>query len=222
MFRSLKLAIPAAALALSACATPFKADVSRFQQMPAPEGQSFAVVADNPRLQGSLEFATYANMIADRLSRFGYVRADSATSARLIVSVDYLVDRGRERIRTVPGSGFGPWGPWRGGFGYGGFGYPHWGYGPRAYGFGWYDPWLFGGNDEVESYTVYTSELDMRIERRGDHQRVFEGTAKAMSTDDDLTTLVPNLIDAMFTGFPGNSGETVRITVAPPPKQPVR
>jgi hypothetical protein len=27
--------------------------------------------------------------------------------------------------------------------------------------------------------------------------------------------LVPNLIEAMFTGFPGNSGETVKITVAP-------
>jgi hypothetical protein len=30
---------------------------------------------------------------------------------------------------------------------------------------------------------------------------------------------VPNLIEAMFTGFPGNSGETVKITVAPPPKR---
>ena len=27
--------------------------------------------------------------------------------------------------------------------------------------------------------------------------------------------LVPNLVEAMFTDFPGNSGETVRISVAP-------
>jgi len=26
---------------------------------------------------------------------------------------------------------------------------------------------------------------------------------------------VPNLVDAMFTGFPGNSGETVRISIKP-------
>jgi len=26
---------------------------------------------------------------------------------------------------------------------------------------------------------------------------------------------VPNLVEAFFTGFPGNSGETLRITVAP-------
>ena len=30
--------------------------------------------------------------------------------------------------------------------------------------------------------------------------------------------LVPNLVEAMFTGFPGRSGEDVLITVPPPPK----
>jgi hypothetical protein len=44
---------------------------------------------------------------------------------------------------------------------------------------------------------------------------VFEGTARARSRTDELSVLVPNLIEAMFTGFPGNSGETVKITVAP-------
>ena len=29
----------------------------------------------------------------------------------------------------------------------------------------------------------------------------------------DLPALVPNLVDAIFTGFPGNSGETLRITI---------
>ncbi len=55
----------------------------------------------------------------------------------------------------------------------------------------------------------------MRIDRTADGKRLFEGEAKAMSRTDNLTYLVPNLIDAMFTGFPGNSGETVRITIKP-------
>ena len=42
-----------------------------------------------------------------------------------------------------------------------------------------------------------------------------KGSAEAMSRSNDLTKLVPNLIEAMFTGFPGNSGEKVRITLAP-------
>jgi hypothetical protein len=54
--------------------------------------------------------------------------------------------------------------------------------------------------------------------RRPDGQSVFEGTARARSRTDDLRALVPNLVEAMFTGFPGNSGEQVRITVPPAPR----
>jgi hypothetical protein len=42
---------------------------------------------------------------------------------------------------------------------------------------------------------------------------MFEGLAQAHSRNNQLPLLVPNLVEAMFTGFPGNSGETVRITV---------
>ena len=49
-------AIAGAALALAGCATPFKADVARFQtQLPAPQGQSFAIEAGNPALQGGID-----------------------------------------------------------------------------------------------------------------------------------------------------------------------
>lgn len=224
MNRFLTIAAPAVLLAVGACAAPFNAQVSRFQQLPAPQGQSFTVVASNPRLEGSLEFSMYADRVAQRLAGFGYARVASPTAANLVVTLDYGVDRGREKIRSTGfGSGFGYGsGFGRGGFGYGAFGRPYFGYGHRAYLYGFYDPFLFDDYNSVESYTVYNSELDMKIERRGDHSRVFEGTAKAMSTDDDLTTLVPNLIDAMFTGFPGNSGETVKITIAPPDKRAAR
>ena len=51
-----------------------------------------------------------------------------------------------------------------------------------------------------------------------DGQRLFEGKARARSRDDSLPHLVPNLVEALFTGFPGRSGEEIRITVPPPPK----
>ncbi len=59
----------------------------------------------------------------------------------------------------------------------------------------------------------------MNIKRTADGQSLFEGEAKARSTSDELTTLVPNLVEAMFTGFPGNSCETVKITVPPPQRK---
>ena len=39
--------------------------------------------------------------------------------------------------------------------------------------------------------------------------------AQARSTSNELPRLVPNLVEAMFTGFPGNNGETLHITVMP-------
>lgn len=221
MIRFLKYAAPIALVMVAGCAQPFQARVSRYQQLPAPQGQSFSVVSDDPRQNSSLEFQTYASMVADRLQQVGYVRAGTTSGANLIVSINYGVDHGREKIRSTPGS-FGGFG-YGGGFGYsrfggyGGFGRPYYGYGfgRRAFVGGFYDPFLFDDYNNVESYTVYNSQLEMKIVRGGTKQPVFEGRAQAMSTDDDLTTLVPNLIDAMFTGFPGNSGETVKITVAP-------
>jgi hypothetical protein len=223
MLSKIKFLVPLGMLALSACATPFQANVSRFQAMPAAQGQTYAIQSDNPRLSGGLEFETYARLVAQRLDSFGYTRASDPGAANLVVTLDYGVDRGREKIRSVPGSSFGYGGFGYGGFGYGGFGHgfarPYYGFGRRAFMYGFYDPFLFDNYNEVESYTVYSSQLDMRIAKRGSNERVFEGAAKAMSSDDDLTTLVPNLIEAMFTGFPGNSGETVKITVAPPGKK---
>lgn len=218
-----RVAAPLALLAtVAACAPTFNAKVNRFQSMPAPQGQTFAIVADDPKLSGSLEFDQYARLVAQKLVAQGY-QAAAPGAASLIVKLDYGVDDGKERTRVVPGGGFGYGGygrygfdPWWGSY-YGR--YPAYYRGRHAFHYGWYDPFLFGaGYDDVEQYTVYTSGLDMKIERKADGQRVFEGKAQAMSLNNNLTYLVPNLVEAMFTGFPGNSGETVKITVQQPKK----
>src|SRR5690606_37706879 len=102
--RTLKLAaVPVLLAGLAACATPFKADVSRFQsQLPAPQGQTFAVVADNPALAGGLEFARYADYVEAEMEQLGYAQA-SPENATLLVRFDYGVDGGRERVRSTPG-----------------------------------------------------------------------------------------------------------------------
>ena len=94
-----------ALIALSGCASSFKANVARFQQLPAPAGQSFTVVADDPRLAGGLEFSQYAGMVGQRLAQTGYTPASDPARADLIVRVAYHVDNGREKVRST---GFGP------------------------------------------------------------------------------------------------------------------
>jgi len=215
--RVFKLAsVPILLASLAACATPFKADVSRFQsQLPAPEGQTFAVVADDPALVGGLEFTQYADIVEAQMERLGYTEASPET-ATLLVRFDYGVDNGRERIRTTGRSSFHDpfWDPWY-----------RYRYRSRfyrspfrsAWGYGFYDPWF--DEPDVSSYTVYTSGIDMKIDRAATGERLFEGKAQAISTSNRLQYLVPNLVDAMFTDFPGNSGETLRITIKPEDKK---
>jgi hypothetical protein len=217
----LTLAAPAALLALGGCAAGLPTQVSRFQAMPAPAGQSFAIQAADPEDRGGLEFSRYAELVRRHMIAQGYSEASSPQSASLVVSLGYGVDDGRQQVATYPSSRFGR------GFGYGGFGYrPYWsrfgGYGRlrSPFYYGWDDPfWGSGFGDDIDVYTVYTSYLDLDIKRSGDGESVFEGTARARSRSDDLGVLVPNLVEAMFTGFPGNNGETVKITVAPERKR---
>lgn len=189
---------------LSGCATGFNAQVARFQQLPPAQGQSFTIAAEDPRKAGGLEFQHYAELVSQQMVRYGYRPAADPASAQLVVRVDYDVDQGRERVRPAMIAGdpffYGPYRGWRG-----------------RYGWGFNDPWLYGagGFNSVESYTVYASELKVRIDRAGTGTAVFEGTARAQSLSNRLTYIVPNLVDAMFTNFPGNSGEEIKVTVPP-------
>ena len=212
------------ALGLNACATGFPTQVSRYQAMPAPQGQSFFVVAANPADAGGLQFTQYATIVAQAMQAQGYVPAASLQAATMLVAVNYGVDEGRQEIVRDPFNGF------YGSSGYGGFHDPFFsrGYFGRPYYsrygsyrhhspfyYGWDDPFWGSSFNNTRAYTVYKSYLDIDIRRRVDNAALFEGHAKARSQTDNLGMLVPNLIEAMFTGFPGRNGETVRITVPP-------
>ena len=171
--RKLKMiAVPLVLGALAACATPFNANVQRFQSaLPAPQGQTFTIVADDPALAGGLEFNQYASLVADRLASLGYRPVNTVDGADLLVRFDYGVDKGRERVRRTgfndpfysPWYGYSPFGYSRFGysrFGYGGFGRGYWG---RPWSYGFYDPFFDNG---LDVYTVYTSGIDMKIDRR--------------------------------------------------------
>jgi hypothetical protein len=212
----LALAAPLALLTLGGCAAGLPTQVSRFQAMPAPQGQSFAIVPAD--VKGGLEFGEYAGLVSRHLTALGYREAPSREAANFVVEIGYGVDQGRERVvsRRDPfrPAGFGGYG-----YGYGRpFHYSRFGYFGRyrsPFYYGWDDPYWYGrGFDRIERYTVYNSHLEMDI-RGTDGRPLFEGRAQARSTTDDLTALVPNLLEAMFTDFPGRSGETVRITVPP-------
>ena len=212
-----------AALGLSGCATGLPTKVTRYSAA-IPQGQTFYVVP-GPGVQSGLEFNSFAALIASQMEAKGYRPAGAPGVADMLVEVSYNVDQGTKEYSVDPfarsryDSPFyrGFYDPFYGGF----YGRPYWsrfGYRGRRspFYYGWDDPFWYSsgfGPDPIRAYTVYKSQLDLDIVRRADKYQLFDGRARARSQTDELGTLVPNLIEAMFTNFPGTNGETVKITV---------
>ena len=207
------LALGVAVLGLSACAEQLNTTVSRYQAMPAPQGQTFYVVpAGGMANNGGLEFQRYAGIVAQQLQARGFQPATSAQSANMIVQFGYGVDRGQVRYVEDPF--------YYSRYGYGGFGSPFYspfyrsrfGWGGRfGYAWGWDDPFWYGSG--VDSYVDYHSQIDLHIRAAGTNAPLFDGRAQARSATNRLDKVIPSLVDAIFTGFPGRNGETVKITI---------
>ncbi len=196
---------------LSACATPFEARVQRFQQMPPPQGQTFVVKPADPAREGSLEFQSYANLVANEMRAAGFVPAASAADSYLTVKLDFGVGPREDRINTRPGT-VQHWGWYgRGWYGrgqpgwWGSFYDPFWGPGWGA-GASWSAP-------EVYSYSLFPTFVEVDIHRTADNVQVFEGRADSNTRVNDLTTTVPKLVTALFTDFPGASAQSKVVRV---------
>jgi hypothetical protein len=199
-----------AAIGLSACANSLNTTVSRYQAMPAPQGQSFFVVPGGGMANnGGLEFQRYAALVAQQLQARGYAPATAPGNASMLVQLGYGVDNGQTRIVEDPF--------YRSHFygGYSPFYYPRFGYRSR-FSFGWNDPFWYGGG--VDSYVEYHSQVDLHIRAAKTDQPLFDGRAQARSQTNRLDIVLPSLVEAMFTNFPGQNGETVKITVQNKPK----
>ena len=225
-------ALGLAALSLTACATSLNTRVTRYQPASIPAGYSFYVIPKEGT--AGPQFYRYATMLSQQLEAQGFRPAGTPQLADMLVRVGYGVDQGQTIVRRDPfyGPSFG-WGFGRSG----GYGYrdpffdPYWGvhFGRPYYSrwsrspfyYGWGDSFSYGGGyggfgggyGGIDSYTMYKSHLDMDIVQRETNAPLFEGHALARSQTDQLDALVPSLIQAMFTGFPGRNGETVKITI---------
>ncbi len=206
-------ALSVAAVAVSGCATGLPTKVTRYSTA-IPQGQSFYVVPANGMLRG-LEFNNFASLVSQQMIARGYRQAPSTAGADMLVKIGYGVDHGTQHVSVDPynGSPF---------YGSGFYGRPYWsrfgyrGYYRSPFYWGWDDPFWYGspyGPSAVREYIVYQSQLDLDIVRRIDNAPLFEGRAMARSQTDELGTLVPNLVEAMFTNFPGENGQTVKITI---------
>ncbi len=198
-------------VALSACASNFRSDVSTFHELTAPGGERVVLTPMNPEKKDSLEYRQYADVLAQSLSGYGY-KETGEDEPELIAGFDVTINDGREKLYSRPG--FGP--------------YPYWNAGYWSYGRYWRSPFFGGGfrggfggfggfgggfgNNDIVARTVYKATLTLEL-RKPDGTLVFEGRAETETRRNDLPKVMPLLAEALFQDFPGNSGKTRRVVV---------
>jgi hypothetical protein len=164
-------------------------------------------------MAGSLEFATYAKMISDKLGRSGYSPCDCvASNADLIVFVLYGIDNGRTVLRSAPVYG------WTGG----GQTYYSGVVGGYSYSGSSYSQPQFGvvGSQQY-SQVQFTRFLQVSMAdgadmRTGKVTWKYEGRVTSTGISGNVSQIVPVMIDALFQNFPGVSGKTRRVSLPLP------
>ena len=179
--------------ALAGCATQPGVQVTRFHlAQPIARGQ-IAVEPMLPGDRGSLEFQSYASIIGAELAKLGFTEAPGLNASEQVaaVSVERIDREGPPRGSGLQiGLGGGSFG-YRGGVG-GGVSFPV---------------------GRPRSNTIAATRLVVQIKRRSDSSVVWEGraetSARVGTPQADLQEAVRHLAQAMFTGFPGESGRTI-------------
>jgi hypothetical protein len=186
----------AGALALAGCATTRPVEVTRFH-LNQPLGRGSI---DVEPLAGagpaSIEFKTYAAAVQSELLRLGYTAGAPGDTAQYLATVDFR--------RTSRGTlDMGP--PVTLGLGVGGFG--------RHVGGG------VGGGIGIGKHRrkeLIASELSVRITDRASGSTIWEGRAQLDGAvgekEANPAATAARLARALFKGFPGESGRTIRIS----------
>lgn len=186
-----------AALLLAACVTPFEGEVTTFHQWQHPHGETIRIVPLDERKTGSLEFRQYAGLVAERLQQIGYSVVGPDQPARYVAWMDYAIDSGRTEVQSWPSDTV----------------WYHFNYGY------YHDPFYYGHYHpppQVYSYTVYTRSLSLAIRATPDGglgEVVYEGRVHSVGRSHRLEQIIPYMVAAMFTNFPGESGLTKLVTV---------
>lgn len=204
------LSLGAAAFALSSCAS-VQSDVTRFHTLPPQgSGQTFAIRSATS--SGGIEFGTYAAKVASNLQNYGWTQAASGPGDYTVL-LDYRMGGSSERHGSLPIMGqTGGGTTYHSGSvnSYGSYGSTYGSYSGTSY-----TPATFGVVGSTSySVTVHDRYLNMKIiDRAG--RSVFEGRVVSTGQSADIAAVLPQMIDSLFTKFPGESGKTKHVEKAP-------
>ncbi|TPG20479.1 DUF4136 domain-containing protein [Sphingomonas koreensis] len=183
------------ALALSGCATTPPVEVTRFHLGEPLARGTIDVEPFTSAGPASLEYKTYAAAVQGELLRVGYAAPPAGATAQYLATVTFrrasrgVIDEGPP---VTLGLGVGSFGRHVGGGAEGGIGI---------------------GKHRMKELIV--SELSVRITDRATGSAVWEGRAQrngAIGTEAaNPAVTAAKLSSALFQGFPGESGRTIRV-----------
>lgn len=170
-------------------------DVTRFHLGHEPARGTISVEPVDSTQAGTFEFNRFANAVERELTRLGWqvTRGNTRSEQVALVRVSQGARQGARRSGLSIGLGGG--GYLGGGFGAGG---------------GVQVP--IGGS---RPNMIVDTELAVRLQRRSDGSAIWEGRAQMEALGRSPLAYAANAVDrlapALFQGFPGESGRTIRV-----------
>ena len=182
---------------LAGCATALApVDVTRFHDGQVARQGSVRLVPGDPALAGGLEFRTTANAVAAALTRTGFAPvADGAAGAQY----EAVIDLARDTIQPAPGGRSpvsvgvgGSTGSYGSGLGVG-----------------------IGINLSGKPKPIVATRLRVQLRNAADKKAIWEGRAETQAKEGTPAAqpglAAGKLADALFQGFPGQSGATITV-----------
>ena len=190
-FMAMLLALP-----LGGCATALPSvDVTRFHGESVARDGTVSIVPADARDAGGLEFRSTANAVAAALRRVGYRVLDEGASGadfRAVVGLSRETIQPTQRRSPVSVGVGGSTGSYGSGLGLG-----------------------IGIDLSGKPKPVVTTQLRVQIRRASNDSAMWEGRAETAAKEGSPAAqpgmAAGKLADALFSGFPGRSGETITV-----------
>lgn len=188
-------------------------EVTTFHEWPTLPADRTYTFARTLEYKNSLELKSYEDIVRDELAAQGFKPVTDADQANLVVTLRPSVTTVSVALRDQWPAIDPFWGPYGGYYGrrFGGFG-PGFG--------GFYGPYV--GVEDFGTYRqdIFRKRLELDIDARTPvGKRYYEGRVENTAYNASLAQVMPVLVHALFTDFPGNNGQTRRVDVPVAPRQ---
>jgi hypothetical protein len=204
-----RLAMVVVLVGLTGCATPlvFETHVSAFHRMAQPKGLTYAMVPFREQ-QGSLEHASYAQMVSAELKRHGMVEVAESHQAAVAVFIRYGIDNGTQVRSTYPIIGqTGVAGSTTTGT------VNRFGSMASVNATTTYTPTYGVVGSGTRTDTIYKRFFDLEVVEMaslssGTPKKLYEGKALSSGSSPQLARVMPYMVESVFKEFPGPSPQT--------------